>query len=580
MNRGQGGAAAKAANGRRRQGNTNGRDGIRKQAIDTGRTRLLVAGAMFGLVFLVIAARLADVTVIKQGNEPRLVQAKPSTSWQTGRANIVDRNGVLLATSLETSSLFANPRHVLDRREAATKLAEALPELSAAEIFRNLSSNRSFVWLRRHLTPRQKYAVNRLGIPGLYFQREERRVYPLGHLVPHLVGYTDTDDKGIAGIEQSFDQVLRATPEPLALAIDIRVQHILRRELRAAVSRFRAIGGSGVVMDVRTGEILAMVSLPDFDPNKPGSQPPAATFNRATLGVYEMGSTVKILTVAMALDSGTVTLKDGFDASKPIRTNRFLITDYKPKGRWLSVPEIFMYSSNIGAAKMALAIGTAGQKRYLGNFGLLRQPSIELPEVGSPIVPSPWREINTMTIGFGHGLAVSPVQLTAAVAAVVNGGILWPATVIRRLAGHKASGKRVISARTSEQMRRLMRLVVARGTGRKAAVRGYLVGGKTGTAEKSGGRGYRRKALLSSFIAAFPMTAPRYVVLALLDEPRGRRETLGYATGGWVAAPLVGRVIARLGPLLGVPPVDENSAPVKRRMSIKINSRRRKLASF
>lgn len=555
-------------------------EGARKQLIEVGRNRLLVAGALFGLGFLAVAGRVADVTVIKQGNEPRLAHVNPSPSWQAERADILDRNGVLLATSLTTASLYANPRHVLDAEEAAAKLTRALPELSRAEILGKLASARSFVWLRRHLTPRQAYAVNRLGIPGLYFQREERRVYPHGRLVSHVLGFAGIDNEGLAGVEKSFDEMLRGGGAPLVLSLDVRLQHVLHRELRAAMLNFQALGAAGVILDARTGEVAAMVSLPDFDPNNPGAQPREATFNRATLGVYEMGSTFKIFTTAMALDSGTVTLQGGYDASAPIRIVRFLINDYRPKNRWLSVPEILLYSSNIGAAKMALDVGTRDQRTYLGKLGFLGPASIELPEVGTPIVPHPWREINTMTIGFGYGLAVSPVQLAAAAAAVVNGGMLRPATLTKRMPGDEDRGVRVLSARTSEQMRRLMRMVVERGTGRKAAALGYLVGGKTGTAEKAGGLGYRHKAKLSSFIGAFPMMAPRYVVLAMLDEPRGTGQTLGYATGGWIAAPVVGRTIARLAPIVGIAPVDEKAPAIQREMFVEINSWGRRVASF
>ena len=555
-------------------------EGVRKQVIETGRNRLLVIGALFGLGFLVIAGRLADVTIFKQGNEPRLAQAVPASNWKAERADIVDRNGVLLATSLATASLYANPRHILDAGEAARRLTRLLPELSPAEVRSKLTSDRGFVWLRRHLTPRQQYAVNRLGIPGLYFQREERQIYPHGRLLSHVLGFVGVDNRGLAGVENSFDETLRQSTSALRLSLDVRLQHIMRQELAAAMTSFRAIGAAGIMLDVHSGEVLAMVSLPDFDPNHPGVGPVETAFNRNTQGVYEMGSTFKIFTTAMALDTGTATLNSRYDATKPIRISRFVITDYKPKKRWLSVPEIFVYSSNIGTVKMALDVGTANQKAYLGRLGLLRPAAIELPEVGGPIVPSPWGKVHTMTIAFGHGIAVSPVQLVSAVAAIVNGGIMRPATLIRRGAGERDPGVRVISTATSERMRRLLRQVVAQGTGRKAAVNGYMVGGKTGTSEKVGARGYRRKALLSSFVGVFPMDDPRYVVFALLDEPRGTKRTYGYATGGWVAAPIVGRTIARAAPLLGIAPVDETAPQIRRNMYVRINSRDPEVASY
>jgi cell division protein FtsI (penicillin-binding protein 3) len=394
-----------------------------------------------------------------------------------------------------------------------------------------------------------------MGIPGLYFERERRRFYPHGSLTAHSVGFTDIDDRGLSGVERSFDEVLRGRDAPLALSLDLRVQHAMTQELSAAMTEFDAIGAAGMVMDVATGEVLAMVSLPSFDPERPGTAPADSRFNRASLGLYEMGSVFKIFTTAMALDEGVVTLADGYDVSKPIRVARFTITDYKPKKRWLSVPEIFMYSSNIGTVHMAMAAGTAAQQSFLERLGLTRPASIELGEVGTPMLPSPWREINTMTIAYGHGLAVTPVQLTGAAAAVVNGGVFHPATLLKQPAGAKPQGTRIMDRDTSLKMRRLMRLVVRRGTGRKANAEGYLVGGKTGTADKLVNGRYARNARIASFLAAFPMNAPRYAVFAMIDEPKGIERTYGYATGGWVAAPVVRAVVERIGPMLGVGPV-------------------------
>ncbi len=547
-------------------------EGTAKQALETGRTRLLVAGALFAMAFAVIGLRLADLTLIKPEGEPRIAAAKHAPVFTAGRADIVDRNGVLLATSLNTASLYANPQQVLDAREAAAKLARVLPGTSAAEVAGKLASSRSFVWLRRHLTPEQQYAVNAAGIPGLYFQREERRVYPQGRLFAHALGFAGTDGNGLAGIERTFDETLRSGTEPLRLALDARVQHILREEMQAAVTEFRADGGAAMVMDARSGEIVALVSLPDFDPNLPQAIPDKAAFNRTTLGVYEMGSTFKIFTAAMALDSGVTSMTGGYDASQPIRIARFTINDFHAKNRWLSVPEIMMYSSNIGSVKMALDVGTKRQQDYLRRFGMLAPVAIELPELGSPLAPSPWREINTMTIAFGHGLAVTPVQLAQATAAVVNGGILPKPTLLKSLTGERPAGTRVLREETSRDMRRLMRLVVTDGTGTKAQAPGYLVGGKTGTAEKTGARGYRAKALVSSFTGAFPINDPRYVVLVILDEPQGNARTHGFATGGWVAAPVVSRFVTRAAPLLGVVPQDEAAPDVARALAVNVST--------
>lgn len=547
-------------------------EGDRKTAIEMGRNRLMVAGALFTAAFTAIGIRVIDVSVFSENTEPRYTRSIAKDEKHNGRADIVDRNGVLMATSLSTASLFANPRLVLDPEQAALKLATALPDIDVKVIEKKLRSNRGFVWLKRHLTPRQQYAVNRLGIPALNFQREARRMYPMGSLAAHALGFTDIDNKGLTGIERYFDKELRTRQDNMALSIDVRVQHVLEHELGVAMKKFSAIGAAGLVMDVTTGEVVAMSSLPSFDPNQPNAIAQDLRFNRTTLGVYEMGSTFKIFTTAMALDAGTVSLHGGYDATNPIRVARFTIRDFHAKKRWLSVPEIFMYSSNIGTVKMALDVGIPGHRNFLTTIGMMKPVAIELSETGSPLSPNRWREINSMTISFGHGLAVSPLHLVAGVSAMVNGGIYRTPTLIRRNPSETPVGKRVITAETSAKMRRLMRLVVKNGTGRNAAAPGYLVGGKTGTAEKVSGRGYKKKALISSFVAAFPMHNPRYVVLAMLDEAKGTKETFGYATGGWVAAPVVGAVVRRIAPVLGMRPIKETD-PVRETLSIEISGK-------
>ena len=547
-------------------------EGDRKTAIETGRNRLMVAGALFTAAFTVIGIRVIDVSVFSENTEPRYTRSIAKDEKHNGRADIVDRNGVLMATSLSTASLFANPRLVLDPEQAALKLATVLLDIDVKVIEKKLRSNRGFVWLKRHLTPRQQYAVNRLGIPALNFQREARRMYPMGSLAAHALGFTDIDNKGLTGIERYFDKELRTRQDNMALSIDVRVQHVLEHELGVAMKKFSAIGAAGLVMDVTTGEVVAMSSLPSFDPNQPNAIAQDLRFNRTTLGVYEMGSTFKIFTTAMALDAGTVSLHGGYDATNPIRVARFTIRDFHAKKRWLSVPEIFMYSSNIGTVKMALDVGIPGHRNFLTTIGMMKPVAIELSETGSPLSPNRWREINSMTISFGHGLAVSPLHLVAGVSAMVNGGIYRTPTLIRRNPSETPVGKRVITAETSAKMRRLMRLVVKNGTGRNAAAPGYLVGGKTGTAEKVSGRGYKKKALISSFVAAFPMHNPRYVVLAMLDEAKGTKETFGYATGGWVAAPVVGAVVRRIAPVLGMRPIKETD-PVRETLSIEISGK-------
>lgn len=555
-------------------------EGHAKQAIETGRNRLILAGCLMALAFTAVSARVIELSALRNHGEPAVTTVDPTAQLAVGRADIVDRNGLLVATSLRTPSLYADPKEVLDADDAAFRLSTVLPDANPAETAAKLASDRRFVWLKRNLTPREQQAVNSLGIPGLHFQDEWKRIYPQGALTAHVVGFTDVDDRGIAGVERSFDDVLRGGREPLRLAIDLRVQHIVREELARQIAQFEGIGGTGMVLDVDTGETVAMVSLPDFDPNVPGIMDPDTLFNRATLGVYEMGSTFKIFNTAMALDAGTATMRSGYDATNPIRVARFTINDFHAKRRWLSVPEIFKYSSNIGSVKMAVDVGTEGQRAFLAKLGMLRETAVELPERGRPMVPSPWRPINTMTIAFGHGLSVSPTHLVAGVATVVNGGIRRPVTLLAT--DLPSPGERVISERTSHDMRRLMRLVVQDGTGSKADAEGYIVGGKTGTAEKAGGRGgYKRKALLSSFVAAFPMYDPRFVVLVMVDEPKGQKESHGYATGGWVAAPAVSRIIARSAPLLGVAPVNPESPEIRRDLMIEMPAEGgKRLASF
>ncbi len=558
-------------------------EGARKQAVETGRNRLVIVAAVFACAFVVLAGRLVHLSSTGDAGGSGL-GAGGGGEIGVARAEIRDRKGFLLASDLTTASLYANPRHVLDVADASDRISRVLPGIDRGELFSKLSTSKRFVWVKRHLTPRQQHAVNALGLPGFAFLEERKRVYPQGSLIAHIIGYTGVDNRGLAGIEKRLDDRLGTAARdggaqtPLHLSVDIRVQHVLRSQLAGAMETHRAAGAAGVVLDARDGQILASVSLPDFDPHRADEASEASRFNRASLGIYEMGSTFKIFTVAMALDSGTASLADSFDAREPIRVSRFTIRDDHAQERWLSVPEVFIHSSNIGAARMALDVGAERQREFLGRIGLLRGPSLEVTEVGQPLAPNPWRRISTMTVAFGYGIAVSPIQMASAVASLVNGGTRVVPTFIADRHGTRPVGERVVSAETSEVMRRLMRLNVVEGTGKKAAVPGYLVGGKTGTAEKVGGRGYRRKALRSSFIGVFPAPEPRYVVLAMLDEPKGTKETFGYATAGWTAAPVVGRVIERAAPLLGIEIDSGEGGELPRHAAL--GRKERRLASF
>jgi cell division protein FtsI (penicillin-binding protein 3) len=562
-------------------------DGAARQTLEQARTRLVAVAAVFGLALLVVSLRLVDLAVFGDGSSQQAHIAPPPPLKV--RSDILDRNGKVLATSIATGSLFADPQKIIDAPDAARQLNTLFPDTTYGEFLQKLQGKNHFVWLRRHLTPRQQYEVNQLGIPGVEFQPDERRLYPQGSEVSQVIGYTDIDSHGIAGVEQSFDDYLAKGKDPLQLSIDIRLQHMLHREVQAQVDEFHAMGGGGLIMDVRTGEILSMVSLPDFDPEQPGDGPkpapgePDPHFNRMTLGVYEMGSIFKVFNTALCLDSGRVKVSDYFDAWHPISIGRYTIHDFKGDELpgFSSVAKIFEISSNIGSARMVQQVGPEGQERFMDSLGLTKKMSLEVPEIGTPRVPHPWRPINMLTIAFGHGISVTPVQLVSAISAVANGGILRPATLIERPDGQVPQGVRVISEQTSDTMRRLMRLVVTGGTAKQFGnVPGYLVGGKTGTAEKimlNGG--YAKKhANLSSFVGVFPMSDPRYAVFVTIDEPHGNKKSAGFETGGWVAAPAVARVISSMGPLLGIPPVDADSPVIQAKMEIEVNPIGRRIA--
>ncbi|HEU0218017.1 MAG TPA: penicillin-binding protein 2 [Stellaceae bacterium] len=551
--------------------------------LETTRTRLLLTGAVFCAVFLIVIARLGYVVEIDAGaGDPRLAKTRLVAPPPPPRADIVDRNGTLLATNLDSPALYVNSKQMLQAGEnpdrAAQQISKALPDLSPAEVRAKLASGRSFAYLKRSLTPRQEYLVNNLGIPGIEFSAAERRIYPLGDLASHTVGYCNVDNIGQAGIERGMNPAIRGGKGPIALALDARVQFVLKDELQRVMDQFQAKGAAGIIMNVNTGEIVAMASLPDFDPNHPPSTNPKTAsqldkdrvFDKVTSGEYELGSVFKVFNTAMALDSGVSTMTSTYDARAGIKIGRFTIEDYHGKHRILSVPEIFMYSSNIGSAKMALAAGAERQRAFLRRLGLLDPVPIEFDkvEVARPHYPAVWRPVNVMTIAFGHGIAVTPLHMITATAAIVNGGILHPPTMLRVPEGAQVPGVRVISAKTSEQMRKLFRYVVEYGTAKFAEAPGYVVGGKTGTAEKNIHGHYEEKKLVSSFIGAFPMNNPQYVMLTLVDEPHGNKESHGYATAGWTVAPATSRIIQRIAPLLGVAPQDENSPEIKQALQI------------
>ena len=528
------------------------------------KARLGLAIVAFSALYCVIALRLVMFATVSDSHGTRRSVGADATA--TARPDIVDRNGQVLATDVKTPSLFAEPRKIIDVDEAVELLTAVLPDIDATEVRERLSSKRGFVWLKREITPQQQVEIHKLGIPGLGFLSENKRVYPNGPVISHEIGHVNIDNQGIAGIEKWIDgQGLAALhmaglatdrlQKPVELAVDLRVQFALRDELVKAREKFNAKAAAGIITDVNTGEIVAMVSEPDYDPNNPREANDPTRINRLTTGVYEMGSTFKVFTVAMALDSGKVNLNSSFDARASLRYGRFTIHDDQPIPRMLTVPEIFTYSSNIGAARMALAGGVDAHQKFLRKLGQLDRLRTELPESAEPIVPKRWGELNTVTIAFGHGLSVAPLQAVMGVAATMNGGLLLPPTFLKRSREEALQvGKQVLKPETSQMMRYLMRLNAEKGTGTKANVGGYYIGGKTGTAEKVVNGRYSKTKLLTDFMAVLPADKPRYLILVMLDEPRPAQGTFGFATAGWNAAPTVAKVIGRVAPLLGIEP--------------------------
>jgi len=535
---------------------------VDRNAKAKGRTALAIAA--FALVYGIIALRLILFAVVPESNIVR--RAGSGDAVATARPDILDRNGQILATDVKMPSLFGEPRRIIDVDEATELLSAVLPDLDAAEVRERLASKKGFAWLKREIKPRQQQEIHRLGLPGIGFLSENKRIYPNGAEVSHLIGHVNIDNQGIAGIEKWLDgrglaDLHRAgfaadrQQEPIHLAVDLRVQHALRDELIAAAEKYKAKAAAGLLVDVRTGEIVSMVSVPDYDPNNPRQANDPTRINRLTTGVFEMGSTFKALTIAMALDSGKFGLNSSVDARGSLRYGRFAISDYHAQNRVLTIPEIFTYSSNVGTAKTALAHGVEHHKWFLKKLGQLDRLRTELPESAEPLVPKRWGELNTVTIAFGHGLSVAPLQAVMGINALVNGGYLIPPTFMKRSeAEARALARQVIKPDTSEKMRYLMRLNAEKGTAKKADVEGYYVGGKTGTSEKVVGGRYSKTKLLTSFTAILPADQPRYQLLIMLDEPQGSKETFGFATSGWNAAPTAGKVIARIAPLLGLEP--------------------------
>ncbi|MDX8445081.1 peptidoglycan D,D-transpeptidase FtsI family protein [Mesorhizobium captivum] len=535
-------------------------DAARKATGGKAKTRIIMTMAVFFTIYSTIAGRLVYL-----GLQNPDMSGGPQSRVTASRPDIVDRNGEVLATDIKTASLFAEPRRIVDADEAIERLSTVLPEIDYEQTYRKLKSGAGFVWLQRQLTPKQQADILALGIPGLGFRTEKRRFYPSGETSSYIVGLTNIDNQGISGMEKYIDDQgltdLQASGlavardlKPVKLSIDLRVQHVVRDEVAAALERYRAIGAGAVVLNVKTGEVVAMASVPDFDPNNPYNAQEKDRLNRMSAGLYEMGSTFKSFTSAMALDSGKATMASRFDASHPIRVGHQAIHDFHGKNRVLSLPEVFLYSSNIGSAREAELVGIEGHREFLHRLGILDKMQTELPEVARPTEPKVWKQVNSFTIAFGHGVSTTPLQAAVGCAALMNGGYLIEPTFLPRTVEQAMTvAEKVVSEKTVEGMRYLYTLNAEKGSARNARVPGYRVGGKTGTAEKVINGRYSKDLNFNTFVAAFPMDDPQYLVFTIADAPHPEKPGMtdvAAANAGVIA----GNIIRRSAAMLGVKP--------------------------
>ncbi|MDQ0395264.1 peptidoglycan D,D-transpeptidase FtsI family protein [Labrys monachus] len=538
----------------------------RLSKLQKSASRIVLIVLAFVCIYVAILARLTQF-----GTTPdQQYDARRSAADQlaAARPDIIDRAGRVLATDIQVPSLYAEPKKIIDVDEATELLTAVMPDLNARDLREKLSSRKGFIWLKREITPEQQAQIYKLGLPGIGFLMENKRVYPNGSTLSHVLGGVNIDNQGIAGIEKYIDNkrglsTLQALGyasnasdmKPIQLSIDLRAQNVLHDELTQGMEHFHARAGAGAIMDVNTGEVVSLVSLPDFDPNNPADALDPNKINRINVGVFEMGSTFKALTLAMAIESGRFTTNSMLDARTSLHYGRFTITDYHAQHRMLSLPEVFTYSSNIGSARMALALGVPAHKAFLKMMGQETRLVTELPESAMPLVPARWTDINTVTIAFGHGIAVAPLQAMMAVGAMMNGGhLIKPTFLVRSAEEAMATAKTVLKPHTSDVMRYILRLNATIGSAKKADIPGLQVGGKTGTAEKNFNGRYVHDRLFTTFMAVFPFDKPKYLILVVYDEPKGLPETYGYATAAWNAGVTTGKVVERVAPILGVEP--------------------------
>jgi cell division protein FtsI (penicillin-binding protein 3) len=535
-------------------------------------TRLDRSGARIRTValgmFAAYAALGVKLVVLGVSHDPPQTLKEAADQAVSGaRPDLLDRNGEILATDVKTMSVFAEPNRIIDKDEAVELITAVLPDVNAKELRERLGSRKGFVWVKRQITPKEQAEIFHLGLPGVGFLPENKRVYPNGPIGAHVLGYVDKDNVGIAGMEKYLDEQSLTDPhvpgfvvdpeslKPVRLSLDLRVTHALRDELLTGIDRFRAKAAAGMVIDVNTGEVIALESLPDYDPNEPIDAHDPSKINRINVGVYEMGSTFKALSISMALESGKVNLGSHIDARDSLRYGRFTIHDFHATHRVLTLPEVFTHSSNIGTARMALMVGVEGHKAFLKKMGQLDRLRTELPESAEPLVPKRWGELNTMTIAFGQGLNVAPIQAVMAVCALVNGGKIMPPTFLPRTQEQADKiGHRVVSAQTSESMRYLMRSNATHGSASFANVPGYYVGGKTGTADKIIHGHYSQNKVFTTFMAITPADKPKYLFLTIYDDPEPAPEDHGFHTAAYNAGRVAGALIRRIEPLEGAPP--------------------------
>ena len=554
------------------------REDVRDKSRMRAEGRLLVMGAMFALAYGAIGVRMGALAGTVSEEPQSTVVGNPIFGQ---RADIVDRNGRILATNLDTHALYAHPRDMVDPEQTARELAAIFPELKVDQLVRDFTGTRKFVWIRRQLSPEQMQQVHDIGSPGLVFGPREMRLYPNGAIAAHILGgasygregVASAEVIGVAGVERKFDEYLRDPANegaPLELSIDLTIQAAAEEVLAGGMSIMNAKGAASVLMDVHTGEIISMVSLPDFDPNKrpqvllTGDQSDSPLFNRAMQGVYELGSTFKIFAVAQAMELGLINPETMINTKGPLQWGKFRIRDFHDYGAQLSATDVIVQSSNIGTARIAMQIGAERQQEFLRSLGFMEATPVELQEApsGAPLLPRKWSELSTMTISYGHGLSSSPLHLATAYSSLLNGGTRVYPTLLHR--ENRQTGPRIVRAEISERSRDMLRQVVSRGTASFGEVEGYEVGGKTGTADKpkENGGGYYKDKVIATFASVFPANDPQYVLIVTFDEPSENSGSEPRRTAGWTAVPVAAEMIRRVAPLLGLRPQVDRTEPI------------------